>query len=375
MAMSDIDNVNFTLAVQLYEMLHFQGAFGGSSYVIVMVFSLLGNGLVIGSCAMNRKFRTSTHFLLMNLSAADLLYIFVIFIDGSTLMLWRWPFGSAMCSIMFMALNVALYIRIYTLVLLTVEQSLMLCYPEVNRRPMYWIILSVLWVMMILSNILGPMTGHLMANNFYPWDDAPHPQCTVWIDVLSEYWWGLFIFAYSVPLIAIGVVESVMLRRWFCDYIPARASPNFTEIKRTTITCGVMVMLFAALWLPLYVTMLTILRSDPEADGIVQVIDSGSKVIICKVIASVEMCINPLLYAIIIPSFRHQFWLLLTCGCCCGDDAGRRKARGDGCTELQNIGDEQATAEGSRCLSEQVYSISHLHSVPSTSYAHHDQLV
>lgn len=327
------NNVTMTpqQVAQLLSNLKFQGSFGAASYIVAMIFTLFGNGLVVGSYIVNTKFRTSSHFLMLNLSMADLLYIIVIFLDGATLLLWYWPFGTALCSVMFISLNIVLYIRIYTLVLLTVEQGLMLWYPDVNRRPMYMMIMPVLWVMMCLSNILGPMTAQLSKDNQYPWATNPQPMCVVWFDVLSEYWWGLFIFAYTLPLIAIFMLYSVMIYRWLWDYVPASSSVNFTEIKRTAATVGLMVVLCAVLWLPLYITMIMILQSDPYADSALQLIQSGSKLTICKAVASAEMFVNPLLYALMIPSFRQQFWSILTCR-----SKGSR-LREEGTTELHNI--------------------------------------
>lgn len=111
------------------------------SIIVPIFFSLIGitgfvgNLLVVITVIFNQSMRNTTNLLIFNLSFADLLFIcFCIPFTAVDYSFGQWPFGLTWCKTVQYLIVVTAYISIYTLVLMSMDRFLAVCYPVSRIR-------------------------------------------------------------------------------------------------------------------------------------------------------------------------------------------------------------------------------------------------
>jgi allatostatin A receptor len=96
------------------------------SKVVAVFFGFIGITGFIGNCSVvlvvlsNKQMRSTTNILIINLAAADLLFvIFCIPFTATDYIISMWPFGDAWCKIVQYLIVVTAHASIYTLVLMS----------------------------------------------------------------------------------------------------------------------------------------------------------------------------------------------------------------------------------------------------------------
>jgi allatostatin A receptor len=96
------------------------------SKVVAVFFGFIGITGFVGNCSVvlvvlsNKQMRSTTNILIINLAAADLLFvIFCIPFTATDYIISMWPFGDAWCKIVQYLIVVTAHASIYTLVLMS----------------------------------------------------------------------------------------------------------------------------------------------------------------------------------------------------------------------------------------------------------------
>ncbi|CRK97813.1 CLUMA_CG011189, isoform A [Clunio marinus] len=289
------------------------------SIVVPMFFSVIGfigfvgNILVIITVLFNVQMRNTTNLLILNLSLADLLFIiFCIPFTAVDYSFGQWPFGLLWCKIVQYLIVVTAYISIYTLVLMSMDRFLAVCYPVSRIRSERNTLISiiVLWAAVLSTNL---PVFHAHGLNEYLDQGRNLTSCTFITnnDFLSwsAFHISLFTSSYLLPLLLISVLYLFMLMRlWKSNLTQSKESRRGK--RRVTRLVIVVVACFALLWLPIQTILLLkslqLYHSDTHLTIALQ--------ISAHCLAYTTCCINPLLYAFLSENFRKSFRKIVYCG-------------------------------------------------------------
>jgi len=174
---------------------------------VITFVGVIGNCLVIYVILSKERMRTVTNLLLLNLAAADLL--FVLFIPSVTAYQFatlRWPFGDAACKLMHYIVNVSAYVTVYTLVLVTILRYMTIVHNattvQLRTRKKVVILIVLLWAAILAAN--APILWSYSVKN----SDCQHEST----EVAQQIFTTLFVFSYLLPLAVIGVLSICILR-------------------------------------------------------------------------------------------------------------------------------------------------------------------
>lgn len=263
-------------------------------FSLIAITGFVGNFLVVLTVMCNVQMRNTTNLLILNLSCADLLFIF--FCIPSTAVdytLNRWPLNETCCKVAQYLVVVTAYISIYTLVLMSMDRFLAVCYPVSRIRNERNTIISicVLWIVVLVINLpafyahglQGFEEGgrNLSMCNFIKNDFISH----------STFHISMLVSSYLLPLILIsGLYLFMLMRLWRSNLTQSKESRRGK--RRVTRLVLVVVACFALLWLPIQTILLLksfkIYKSETHLTIALQ--------ISAHCLAYTSCCINPLLY-------------------------------------------------------------------------------
>ncbi|KAG5445792.1 Tachykinin-like peptides receptor 99D [Clonorchis sinensis] len=318
-------------------------------FVILVLFSILGNFMVIYVIVKCRGLRTVTNYFLFNLSAGDLLTLFQIVPNVHYVLTRDWIFGLSLCKLsqFFTVFNIA--ISVFTFVGITADRYTAIMFPLRPRiRPRTAIFyIFVIWLAAFVVGLPSLIFANVEAtpvllrgrssvkrnetqgdqNVTYPNADttvnatqledttrqcflALHPK----FDELYDY--ALFTLLYVLPLMVLAATYvPISLRLWFHRGIGeiTRAQVESVRSKRRAVKmmCAVMC-IFAICWFP-YQVFFIILRVKPEFK---RSPPAFTIFIACYWLAMSNAIYNPIIYFTMNRRFRNGLVNALSCFSC-----------------------------------------------------------
>ncbi|KAJ6635357.1 Allatostatin-A receptor [Pseudolycoriella hygida] len=284
------------------------------SMVVPVFFGLIGlagfvgNGLVVIVVVANQQMRSTTNLLIINLAAADILFVvFCVPFTATDYVLPEWPFGDLWCKVVQYMIVVTCHASVYTLVLMSFDRFLAVVHPvtsmslRTERNATLAILLA--WVVIVTSAIPVALS-HGELN--YPYKDRNYTACVF----LSEMGYShvgfqvsFFLSSYVVPLTLICLLYMGMLARLWKGAPGCKPSAESRKGKRrvTRMVC-VVVLAFAVCWLPIQIILVLKSFSLYHSSHITVTIQ-----IVSHVLAYTNSCVNPVLYAFLSENFRKAF--------------------------------------------------------------------
>jgi len=242
---------------------------------MIVIVGATGNSLVIYVILSRERMRTVTNILLLNLAISDL--AFVVVVPPSTAFQFAaayWPFGDIPCRLMHYLVNVTAYVTVYTLVVVCGMRYLTIVHSTKTQRfrTRYTTIrlIAFLWTIMSVANIpvmLSYETRMIPARNSSALHDNcddeeegdSHLECDVVDTNLGKPLFGTFFaFGYLIPLGLIAVMSLLIIvnirkqRSAVSDDVRRVRSHRKKPVGRTLV---LVVVLFAALWLPVHLKL------------------------------------------------------------------------------------------------------------------------
>lgn len=274
-------------------------------FSLIGITGFIGNFLVVLTVLFNVQMRNTTNLLIFNLSLADLLFIcFCIPFTAVDYSFGQWPFGLLWCKTVQYLIVVTAYISIYTLVLMSMDRCLAVCYPysRVRNERNTLISIGVLWIGVMFINVPA-FYGHGLI--VYPDHDKNITACGFIENELlnwSTFYISMFTSSYLLPLILIsGLYLFMLMRLWKSNLTQSKESRRGK--RRVTRLVIIVVACFALLWLPIQTILLLkslyLYKADTHLTIALQ--------ISAHILAYTSSCINPLLYAFLSENFRKSF--------------------------------------------------------------------
>lgn len=282
---------------------------------IIFIVGLFGNSLVVIVVLCNPQMRSTTNLLIINLAVADLLFIvFCVPFTASDYALPYWPFGDAWCKVVQYLVIVCAYASIYTLVLMSLDRFLAVVHPITSislrtERNAYIAILFV-WILILLSCIPA-LKAHGEVSYTFAYADY-----SVCIFLVSEgYNYAVFqicffLSSYVIPLSLIFALYLLMLKRLWFGVAPGGhvSSESIRSKKRVTRMVVVVVVIFAVCWCPVHIVLV---MKGVEAYKLTPVRIAIQ--IAAQILAYMNSCVNPILYAFLSDNFRKAFRKVIAC--------------------------------------------------------------
>ncbi|XP_063709469.1 allatostatin-A receptor-like isoform X2 [Culicoides brevitarsis] len=280
---------------------------------IIGLSGLLGNALVVLVVAANPQMRSTTNLLIINLAVADLLFvIFCVPFTATDYVLPSWPFGDLWCKFVQYMIVVTAHASIYTLVLMSLDRFLAVVHPiasmsiRTERNALFAIIF--LWIIITTTAIPVAVThGEVMQ----VWQGESNSACIfLYQDYnLVGFQVSFFLSSYVIPLALISMLYVAMLARLWKGAPGGRVSAESRRgKKRVTRMVVVVVLAFAICWLPIQLILVLKSLKLYETTTIKVIMQVAA-----HVLAYMNSCVNPFLYAFLSDNFRKAF--RKKCGC------------------------------------------------------------
>jgi hypothetical protein len=188
-------------------------------YCIVLVWSLLGNVLVIAVVRCNENLRTNFNYLIVNMAISDLfipaLSLPMKIVEEMSGMPSKWfvdgPLGNALCKLCYFLSDISPAVSVFSLVIIAANRLFAIVFPVQAQKfgkKKGWILISLTWIiaMALFSTNLYTFQLQKLNNN---------PSCLlVWptaVDYRTIFFSVVIIVEFFIPFVAITVMYSFLL--------------------------------------------------------------------------------------------------------------------------------------------------------------------
>ncbi|XP_020892976.1 neuropeptide FF receptor 1 [Exaiptasia diaphana] len=310
-------------------------------YLLICLFSVTGNTLVILSVIFFKRLKTVPNIFIANLAACDLVTtLSSIPFDLPAEELGYWPYGEAMCKILWPLATFTTTSAAFTLVSISADRYGALCHPlnfryKITRRKCAFV-MGFVYFLAALA-----VSPYLVFLRLFP-PDGPDglPQCGEdWPELQLRKSYTVFLFAiqYGIPLVImtyiyfrLGCLLQKNTRK--AGEMSSKKNPPQRKISQYSTTSGssqcslqrrkeqndktvkmffVIVMIFLVFMLPNQI--LWILYDFGNSQELFDHIDLVA--FVCRAFTYTNSVLNALVYGACNISFRRAFKAIIRCKC------------------------------------------------------------
>ena len=177
-------------------------------YFAILVCSTLGNSLVSFTIISSKKMRTSSNFLILNLSICDLVtplisipFDFILEENG-----YLWPYGAVMCKFLWPFATLTTTSSSLTLAAISLDRYKIIMHPFKRRLSATHVKILIVVIHFTSLALIAPYINSLSLKNgscVEYWSDFSHRQV---------YTFSLFLVQYGLPLIYMVVMYTLALK-------------------------------------------------------------------------------------------------------------------------------------------------------------------
>ncbi|XP_064457130.1 neuropeptide SIFamide receptor-like [Ornithodoros turicata] len=295
------------------------------AYSLVFMVGLLGNSFVVAVVIRSPRMRTVTNYFIVNLAMADILVC--VFCIPATLVsniFVPWVLGWFMCKTMSYLQGVAVSASINTLVAISVDRCLAICYPLKCQLSSAGVrrILLVIWSFSIV--VTSPWALYFTLAPLHP--DVPGVILCVeqWPDETSSTLYFILahlFLCYLFPLFLIIVSYACIWVKVWRRNIPGETQQMDLVVQRCKLKVVkmmlVVVVIFVMSWLPLYIIFARIKLGSSIEEGSLEWNLMVTLTPVAQWLGASNSCINPVLYAYFNHKFRRGFIAIVKSKSCC----------------------------------------------------------
>lgn len=293
-----------------------------AAYILVILLSLFGNVMVVRVVHKNRRMRTITNYLIINMALADLLTtvfnmlptLYWIFRGLDVWAVGGW-IGETLCKLLNFSQSVSITVSVFTLCAIAFDRFFAIFRP-LKRVITFRVakgIIGASWMSSIV--VAGPQLyvlttagekGRAQCVEHWgaPFDEATAPR---------DYTIALFVLLYALPLAVIAFLYTVIMLKLWRRRAPGQEltlnQENKDRTNRKVLKMLVtVVIVFALSWLPLYVRMFVMFaESDRYVCGLPYEMD-----FLTLYLGHANSAINPYIYVIFNENYRRGFKSVLS---------------------------------------------------------------
>lgn len=284
-----------------------------AAYCVIIVTSLLGNGLIIAIVEKNynHHMKTPNNFFVVNTAAADILITVssateaVITVAFSSWLI-QGAFGHALCKLKSVIMALSALVSTQSLATMAVDRFIVVFFPLkriIGRHGAYSII-AIIWITSIAFTI--PM---VFVANVQELRGSSVCFLTFWAsESIEKYFVAIFILFKCTPLVIQGVLYSAVILKLCLRetpgnelHIPNHHHYHTEKMNRRIIAMLIaIVVLFAVCWLPIWIESMLCFQNINNA--VCQSVDIN---FVVWFLAYSKSAINPCIYFVFNETFRH----------------------------------------------------------------------
>ena len=302
-------------------------------YMLILLCSLFGNGMVIIIIACNRRIRTASYLLVMNLAACDLLTPLIgIPFDFAVEQTERWLYGSVGCKILYPATTLTSTASALILAVISLDRYRQIMHPFKGRLTKRQVVKSIIAAYIFSLLLVCPYIVVLRFENNAckeQWPGELYKQLYTMLLFLVQYLLPLLfmVFMYSLAVRNLYKASDRTRKEKITDK-PARNSPrlqtrsktrsikwlsrlaSIETNKRATKMFIMIVIVFAVFMFPNQVIWLWVVFHG--GDTLPPSADLSTAFIACLLFTYTNSVVNPLIFNRMCPEFRRIWWKSLT---------------------------------------------------------------
>ncbi|XP_070832435.1 C-X-C chemokine receptor type 1 [Chaetodon trifascialis] len=279
------------------------------TFILVFVFSMVGNSVVVYVVCYMKKGRASTDIYLMHLAMADLLF-------SITLPFWAvdthsgWIFGNFLCKVLSGFQEASVYSGVFLLACISVDRHFAIVRATrvlSSNRFLVRVVCSVVWLVAGLLSLPVAIQKQTMHA-----DSLDQTICYENLTGESSNHWRVSIrvlrhtMGFFLPLVVMAVCYGWTL-------VTLVHTRNQQKQKAIRVIMAV-VLAFVLCWLPYNITVLidTLIRGGSLEMRTCETLYRVEVTLrVTQVLAFMHCAVNPVLYAFIGQKFRNQLLLAL----------------------------------------------------------------
>lgn len=284
-----------------------------TAYCLIIVTSLVGNGLIIAIVHKNynHHMKTPSNFFVVNTAAADILITVssateAVITVAFTSWLLQGTFGRVMCKLKSVIMALSALVSTQSLATMAVDRFIVVFFPLkriIGRHGAYSII-AIIWMTSIAFTI--PM---VFIANVQDLRGSSVCFLTFWAsESIEKYFVAIFILFKCTPLVIQGVLYiAVILKLCLREtpgnelHIPNHHHYHTEKMNRRIIAMLIAtVVLFAVCWLPIWIESMVCFQD--MSNTVCQSVDVNFAV---WFLAYSKSAINPCIYFAFNETFRH----------------------------------------------------------------------
>ena len=288
-----------------------------AAYILVILLSLFGNVMVVRVVHKNRRMRTITNYLIINMALADLLTTvfnmlpttYWIFQGLDVWAMGGW-IGEALCKLLNFSQSLSISVSVFTLCAIAFDRFFAIFRPlkRVITFRVAKCIIAGTWLasivvpcpqLYVLTTAGEKGVAQCVEKWVPPFDAATAPR---------DYTIALFFLLYALPLTVIASLYTVIMLKLWRRRAPGQELTSNQEHKEKTNRkvlkmLVTVVIVFALSWLPLYVRMFVMFaESDRYICGLPYDMD-----FLTLYLGHANSAVNPYIYVIFNENYRRGF--------------------------------------------------------------------
>ena len=291
-------------------------------YCAAMLVSLLANSLLICVVRRNRRMRTVTHHLIVNMAVADLLitvfhmpYMLHVYVTGSHQLHVSGILATLTCKVAGFSQDLSIACSVLSLVAIAFDRFFAILFPlkKVITQTRTKSIIATVWLVSLM--VCAPL---LYANRMEEDDEGAYCY-EDWSpgfdnDTASrDFTVVLFVILYACPLVLISVLySSIVYRVWRRPALSSslRGGRFRGRTRRKVLKLLIIIVcVFLVCWLPYHVLFFMHYFTEKYHDCS----PPEGVQFICRFSAHVNSALNPCLYFMLLKEYRKG---LRECLCC-----------------------------------------------------------
>lgn len=301
-------------------------------YLAILLFSVVGNSMVIHTICSNVAVRTSSNLLVLNLASCDLLTTLTSIPSDLALEEnnYEWMFGAAVCKILWPSQTLTVTSSALTLVAITAGRYRAIVHPFKGHFRKNTVKLMVLCIHGFSFVVIVPYLVVLKLDEALKCSEHwPSPKMTF----RKSYTMVLFLSQYGLPLISMIIMYSVALGTLLSserqmnqlvtgqaiesgtqmeECVEARPSVQLRRAQNTKITkmFVIIVVVFAVSMFPNQVLWVWVDYGNGKENK-----NFNTAAVVCRIFTYANSVLNPTIYVYFSRDFRNGFAAILNCVC------------------------------------------------------------
>uniref|UniRef100_A0A673JJV1 Chemokine XC receptor 1-like n=2 Tax=Sinocyclocheilus rhinocerous TaxID=307959 RepID=A0A673JJV1_9TELE len=269
-------------------------------FALLVVFSCIGNLLVLVILVLCETFRSLINILILNLAVSDLLFTFGLPFWASYY-IWGWTFGEVGCKAVKFFFYVGFYSSVLFLTLMTVQRYMAVVHPlsDWERCRCFSVAPFIVWILSGTAALLISLRSQVLEQEgvlYCEFDSIQVKHAAVYLQNV------FFLIAFCI----MGFCQV----RMFQTIAQSRTKRRHKAIK--LIFC--MGLVFFIGWAPYNIVMFLRILQDY---GLSSFIDCNVSIRLdyafyaCRLLAFSNCCLNPVLYALVGEKFQKHLQTIL----------------------------------------------------------------